>query len=89
MNQITQHLETLQCNVENTPAILERLLRTIRVRGFALENMEMKTNHQQLDITFNVCGERSITMLINQLNKLVDVNDIYLCEKSDNERLSA
>ena len=89
MNKETQYLTTIQCNVENTPAILERLLRTVRVRGFALENLKMKANNQNLDIEFNVCGGRSITMLINQLNKLVDVNNIYLCDKTDNERMSA
>lgn len=89
MNQITQKITTIQCNTENTPAILERLLRTIRVRGFSLENLEMKTNDQTLDIELIVYGARSISMLINQLNKLVDVNDIYLTEKADNERMSA
>lgn len=89
MNKDSQSLTTIQCNVENTPAILERLLRTIRVRGFALENFEMKANNQSIDIEFNVYGERCITMLINQLNKLVDVNDIYQCDKASHERLSA
>ncbi|MFD2231055.1 acetolactate synthase 2 small subunit [Alkalimarinus sediminis] len=89
MSQMNKTQTTIQCNVENTPAILERLLRTIRVRGFALENLAMKTNDQNLDIELNVCGERNITMLVNQLNKLVDVNHIYLADDAANERMSA
>ena len=80
---------TLHCRVDNTPAILERLLRTVRVRGFTLENLTMKTNVQSLEVKLRVRGQRNIVMLINQLGKLVDVNDVYLSDHANDQRLSA
>ncbi|UZE96088.1 acetolactate synthase 2 small subunit [Alkalimarinus alittae] len=89
MSQIAYNQTTIQFSVENTPAILERLLRTIRVRGFALDNMVMKSNDQLMEIELSVSGERSISMLINQLTKLVGVKDICSLDKSTRERMSA
>lgn len=89
MNQANSNPMTIQCNVKNTPAILERLLRTIRVRGFTLGNLEMKVNNQDMDIRINLMGERNLNMLINQLEKLVDVNHVLPHGYSDGERMSA
>ncbi|WP_250656147.1 ACT domain-containing protein [Alkalimarinus coralli] len=80
---ITQKtISTIQCRVTNTPAILERLLRTVRVRGFMLKQLEMKTNSQGLDIELEVFGERNTSMLINQLNKLIEVQSAFEIDSS-------
>lgn len=88
-NQTPKHQTTIQFSVTNTPAVLERLLRTIRVRGFSLEDLAMKSDNQLLEIKLSLSGERSISMLINQLTKLVDVKEVYLLDNNANQRMSA
>jgi len=62
----------------NQPAIVERLLRVIRHRGFALHSMQLSSTEQGLEIDFKVESTRAIHLLINQLEKLYDVKQISL-----------
>mgnify|MGYP000521865133 CR=1 FL=1 len=80
---------TLHCRVDNTPAILERLLRTVRVRGFTLENLTMKTNVQSLEVELRVRGQRNIVMLTTQLGIFAHVQDQFLTGHANAGRLSA
>ena len=89
MNHISQPQSRLQFTVHNTPATLERLLRTIRVRGFSVDDMAMKSGAQHIEIELSVSGDRSIQSLINQLNKLVDVSTIYSLDEQTHERMTA
>lgn len=68
-------IHTLRIEAYNQPAVLERLLRVTRHRGFHVTNMEMnsQTEDQQLEIMVSVQSDNPIHLLENQLNKLFDV----------------
>ncbi len=83
MNQI------IQCKTHDTPAVMERLLRTIRVRGFLITHLQMRAHQDHLLVEFQVNGERSIEMLINQLAKLIDVDNVYHSQQQPAELKSA
>lgn len=71
---ITKHESTtIDCIIMNQPAALERVIRVIRVRGFSIESMQVSKEFNELKASFLLSGERSITNLIHQLEKLVDV----------------
>lgn len=60
----------------NSPAIIERLLRVTRHRGFTLQSMHVDTTIEQIDMELLVTGKRPATYLLNQLQKLYDVKNI-------------
>ncbi len=66
---------TLAIEAHNTPAMMERVLRVTRHRGFKVCDMNMRTYNGQDNVTISltVTGERPLELLTNQLNKLVDV----------------
>ncbi|MFM2480541.1 acetolactate synthase 2 small subunit [Celerinatantimonas sp. YJH-8] len=70
MNQYTLEIQT-RPQVD----VLERVLRITRHRGFRVMSMQMDEadNHQHLNIKLTVCSERAISLLFNQLTKLIDV----------------
>ncbi|CAG9298352.1 MULTISPECIES: acetolactate synthase 2 small subunit [Celerinatantimonas] len=73
MNQHTFEMQT-----RSAPEVLERILRVTRHRGFTVKSMQMDElgSEQAIRIRFTVCSERSISLLFNQLNKLIDVAQI-------------
>lgn len=66
---------TIKLEASNRPEVMERILRVVRHRGFSLEEVLMKQCHStnSTQITLTVSGERPISNLENQLNKLYDV----------------
>lgn len=60
------------------PEVLERVLRVVRHRGFKLTglNMELRSD-DNLAVTIKVESERDISLLINQLTKLVDLLECH------------
>ncbi|WP_017443930.1 acetolactate synthase 2 small subunit [Gayadomonas joobiniege] len=83
---------TLYLTTQSRPEVMERVLRVVRHRGFALEavNMQNNTDNQQLVIQLTVSGERPITNLKNQLEKLYDVSELALKNNiSDNNKAVA
>ena len=64
---------TFKLSTGNQPAVVERLLRVIRHRGFTLQSMNVTTSDQQLEIKFSVDSQRPVHLLFNQLQKLYDV----------------
>ncbi len=71
------------------PEVMERVLRVVRHRGFALCQLNMETlpNSSSLRIAVTVESERPIQLLQSQLNKLVDVFQVETLEQSEQSAL--
>ncbi|AHX63002.1 acetolactate synthase 2 small subunit [Aeromonas media] len=82
---LAQH--TLHIHAQPRPEVMERVLRVVRHRGFALCTLNMEQDCQQLRITVTVESERPIQQLWNQLVKLVDVSRVDALEQQP--RISA
>ena len=71
-------MHTFNITLANKPAVVERLLRVIRHRGFSLQSMSLTTTEQHHALLITVESERPINTLVDQLEKLYDVNNIKL-----------
>ena len=71
-------MHTFNLIAANQPAVVERLLRVIRHRGFALQSFQFKTVENDLEIDFTVQSSRAVNLLFNQLEKLYDVKQIKI-----------
>ena len=76
---------TLYIHAHSRPEVMERVLRVIRHRGFALCALSMEMGEeqddcQQLRITVTVESVRPIQQLWSQLIKLVDVSRVDALE---------
>jgi len=71
------------------PEVMERVLRVVRHRGFALRQLNMETlpNSSSLRIAVTVESERPIQLLQSQLNKLVDVFQVETLEQTEQSAL--
>ncbi|HBO38340.1 MAG TPA: acetolactate synthase 2 small subunit [Pasteurellaceae bacterium] len=58
------------------PETLERILRTVRHRGFTVIDMRMNLESEKIWLDFTVQSAREIHLLVNQLVKLYDVIDV-------------
>ena len=67
---------TFELTVQHRPEVLERVLRVIRLRGFAVTNMEMALVETQVPLKITVKSDRTFDLLVNQLAKLPDVIEI-------------
>ena len=68
---MAQHCLTIR--TRNEPVVLERLLQVTRYRGFELTAMDMRplAEFGSMLITLNISSDKPISLLTNQLNKLV------------------
>jgi acetolactate synthase II small subunit len=57
----------------NDTSMAERLLRIIRVRGFAIEKMAAEKTDTSMNYQFTVTSDRSINSLTRQLEKVIGV----------------
>jgi len=71
---------TIYVQTKDRLAGLERLLRVVRYRGFAITSLDMRESHKpgHLNITATVTGSRPIDLLLNPLMKLYDVAAVEL-----------
>ena len=71
------------------PETLERVLRVVRHRGFALCQLNMETvpDSSSLRIAVTVESERPIQLLQSQLNKLIDVFHVETLDQSEQSAL--
>ena len=71
------------------PEVLERVLRVVRHRGFALGQLNMETvpDSSSLRIAVTVESERPIQLLQSQLNKLIDVFHVETLDQSEQSAL--
>lgn len=87
MNQHNYQQHTLHIHAQPRPEVMERVLRVVRHRGFALNALHMEQDCQQLRITVTVESVRPIQLLWSQLVKLVDVSRVDALEQQP--RISA
>jgi len=73
---------TIYVQTKDCLAGLERLLRVVRHRGFAVTSLDMRASQKPgyLDITATVTGSRPIDLLLNPLMKLYDVVAVELVQ---------
>ncbi|MEX4617831.1 acetolactate synthase 2 small subunit [Haemophilus influenzae] len=56
--------------------VLERILRVARHCGFIVTTMDMTLIESQVRLKITVKSDRTLDLLVNQLAKLPDVNEI-------------
>ena len=71
MNQYTFDLIA-----QHRPEVLERILRVIRHRGFTVTKMEMALIDDKVRLKFAVKSDRTLVLLVSQLEKLPDIFNI-------------
>ncbi len=73
----------LSISAQNQPAVLERILQVTRYRGFTVTHFAMTPDgDEKLAITLGVQSEHAIELLQHQLNKLVNVLQVQVCQVS-------
>jgi len=79
---MTLHTNTLKLSLNQTPEVLERVLRVARHRGFEVKLMHWNSEIGELELT--VSSQRAIHLLTSQLEKLIDVKQVTdLNEQTD------
>ncbi|GLX78404.1 acetolactate synthase [Thalassotalea insulae] len=65
-------------HVDDKQVVLERILQVTRYRGFLINGIEAKVNTGTHIGTINlqVSSERPIELLVDQINKLIDIKDV-------------
>lgn len=72
-------LHSFNIVAKQQPAMLERVLRVVRHRGFSLESLNVSTSDEaQVAIELTVSGARPIETLQRQLDKLYDIAHLEL-----------
>lgn len=66
----------LELVTRHRPEVLERILRVARHRGFTVTTMEMTLIESQVRLKITIRSNRTLDLLVNQLAKLPDVNEI-------------
>ena len=78
MNSMTLNKYQLIIMADNKQVVLERILQVTRYRGFLINGMhaEVNTGNNVGTITLEVSSERPISLLIDQINKLIDIKSV-------------
>ncbi len=78
MNSITLNKYQLIIMADDKQVVLERILQVTRYRGFLINgiNAEVNTGNNVATITMSVSSERPISLLIDQINKLIDIKGV-------------
>ena len=63
---------------DDRQVVLERILQVTRYRGFLINgiNAQVNTGNNIATITLQVSSNRPITLLIDQINKLIDIKGV-------------
>ncbi len=63
---------------DDKQVVLERILQVTRYRGFLINGMnaEVNTGNNVATITMSVSSERPISLLVDQINKLIDIKGV-------------
>jgi len=63
---------------DDKQVVLERILQVTRYRGFLINGMnaEVNTGNNIATITMSVSSERPISLLVDQINKLIDIKGV-------------
>ena len=63
----------IELTAQHRPEVLERILRVVRHRGFTVTQMEMQLIDDKVRSKFTVKSDRTLELLVSQLEKLPDV----------------
>ena len=63
----------IDLTAQHRPEVLERILRVVRHRGFTVTQMDMQLIEGKVRLKFTVKSDRTLDLLVNQLEKLPDV----------------
>lgn len=63
----------LELVARHRPEVLERILRVARHRGFTVTTMEMTLIETQVRLKIIVKSDRTLDLLVSQLEKLPDI----------------
>lgn len=76
---------------ENSPELLERLLRVCRHRGFTMQNINAETTEDEksLHVTLTVCSERPVSLLSKQIEKLFGITQVAIMTQEQTIKASA
>lgn len=66
----------IELTAQHRPEVLERILRVIRHRGFTMTQMDMQLIDDKVRLKFTVKSDRTLDLLVNQLEKIYDVVEI-------------
>lgn len=81
--------QQLTVHATNAPAMLERLLRVVRHRGFAVQQLGFDVvDERHVHIQLTLDSDKPISLLQNQLLKLIDVMGVELTASATQPALS-
>lgn len=63
----------IELTAQHRPEVLERILRVVRHRGFTVTQMDMQLIEDKVRLKFTVKSDRTLDLLVSQLEKLPDV----------------
>ena len=63
----------INLTAQHRPEVLERILRVVRHRGFTVTQMDMQLIDDKVRLKFTVKSDRTLDLLVSQLEKLPDV----------------
>ena len=66
----------IELTTQHRPEVLERILRVIRHRGFTVTQMDMQLIDDKVRLKFTVKSDRTLDLLVTQLEKIYDVVEI-------------
>ena len=66
----------IELTAQHRPEVLERILRVVRHRGFTVTQMDMQLIDDKVRLKFTVKSDRTLELLVSQLEKLPDVIDM-------------
>nr|WP_314401924.1 acetolactate synthase 2 small subunit [uncultured Aggregatibacter sp.] len=66
----------IDLTAQHRPEVLERILRIARHRGFTVTQMDMQLIDDKVRLKFTVKSDRTLDLLVSQLEKLPDVIEI-------------
>ena len=66
----------IELTAQHRPEVLERILRVVRHRGFTVTQMDMQLIDDKVRLKFTVKSDRTLDLLVSQLEKIYDVVEI-------------
>ena len=66
----------IELTAQHRPEVLQRILRVIRHRGFTVTQMDMQLIDDKVRLKFTVKSDRTLDLLVSQLEKIYDVVEI-------------
>lgn len=68
--------QQIDLTAQHRPEVLERILRVVRHRGFTVTQMDMQLIDDKVRLKFTVKSDRTLELLVSQLEKIYDVVEI-------------